>query len=103
MLVDSNKNGNRYMMPFFDVVGQDRVQDINTYMELPHDGMAPKAKNDAKLEIAAFGTAFGIDFSRQLDIKQDVIGQTGWAILGTGTDKRTGKAINTVKQFVSGA
>ena len=65
--------------------------------------MAPKELNNAKLDITTFGEAFSIDFSGQLDIKNDVIGQKGWAILGRGKDKRDGSDINTVKKFTTGA
>ena len=103
MLIDQDKNGNRYIMPFFDVEGQPKVKDISKYMPIPRQDMAPKELNNAKLDITTFGEAFGIDFSGQLDIKNDVIGQKGWAILGRGKDKRDGSSINTVKKFTTGA
>lgn len=102
MLVDTNKNGDRYMMPFFDVVDQPTVKDINDYMELPHDGMAPKDLNEAKLKITNFGVSFEIDFSGQLDIKNDVVGQRGWVILGTTKD-RDGNPANGIRKYVTGA
>ena len=102
MLIDDNKNGDRYMMPFFDVVDNPTVADINDYMELPHDRMAPKDMNNAKLKIQNFGVAFGIDWSSQLDIKNDVVGQTGWAILNVKKD-RDKNPVNGVRKYVTGA
>ena len=102
MLVDNNKNGDRYMMPFFDVVDNPTVADINDYMELPHERMAPKDLNNAKLRIVDFGAAFGIDFSSQLDIKNDVVGQTGYAILGVGKDRDKNPA-NKIQRYMAGA
>jgi len=102
MLIDTNKNGDRYMMPFFDVVGQPTVKDITDYMELPHEGMAPKDKNNAKLKIRDFGVAFGIDFASSLDIKNDVVGKTGYAILGVGKDRDKNEA-NSIRKYSAGA
>lgn len=102
MLFDTNKNGDRYMMPFFDVVDQPTVKDITDYIELPHERMAPKDLNNAKLKIVSLGQAFSIDFSGQLDIKNDVVSQKGFAILGVGKD-RDGNPCNTIRKYVAGA
>ena len=112
MLFDTNKNGDRYMMPFFDVVDQPTVKDITDYIELPHERMAPKDLNNAKLKIVSLGQAFSIDFSGQLDIKNDVVSQKGFAILGVGKDRDAARRqaqralhceVNAVEQYARNA
>ncbi|MBU2685642.1 MAG: hypothetical protein KKF27_20565 [Gammaproteobacteria bacterium] len=101
-LSDVNKHGNRYIMPFFEVTDDPQCKEFSHYIELPHDGMSPKEANNAKLAMQGLSGAFDIDFSSQLDIKNDVIGKTGWAILGIGKDVDKNPA-NTIRKYVTGA
>jgi len=102
-LSDVNKNGNRYIMPFFEPTDDACCKEFGDYIELPHEGMSPKEDNNAKLKLQGLSAAFEIDFSSQLDIKNDVVGKTGWAILGVGKDARDGSSVNTIKKYVTGA
>lgn len=98
-LVDTDKNGNRYMMPFFDVPDEPLFKEFGEYIPFPHDNMSPKEVISAKSKIKNFGESFDIDFSSPIDIKNDLVGQTGNAILGLGKD-REGLPVNRIKKFV---
>ena len=71
-------------------------------MPLPHDGMTPKQANESKLKLQGFSAAFDIDLSGTLDIKNDIIGKTGYAILGVGKDQ-DGNPTNKISKYVRGA
>lgn len=101
-LVDTDKNGNRYIMPFFEDPDDPYLKEFGDFMSLPHDGMSPKDANKAKLRLKGFAEAFDVDFSGALDIKNDLVGKTGWAILGVGKDQ-DGQPVNRVNKYVTGA
>jgi hypothetical protein len=101
-LKDSDKNGHDYIMPFFEVAEDPYSVEFGDYIRLPDGDMSPKEKNKAILRMQQFGEAFGIDFSQQLDIKADIVGQTGWAILGIGKDQ-DGNPTNKIRKYVQGA
>lgn len=101
MLIDRDKNGKRYMMPFFESTDNMRVKEFGDYMPFPNkDLMNEKELNNAKLRIKDFGLAFDVDFSSPIDIKQELVGKTGWAILGVG-DGQDGNPINKIKRYVT--
>jgi len=100
-LKSQDKNGNDYMMPFFEIIDDAYAKEFGDYMPLPNAGMSPKEVNKSKLRILSFSKAFDIDFSQPLDIKNDIVGKTGWAILGVKTDQE-GEPINSIKKFVGG-
>ena len=58
LLKSKDKNGNDYMMPFFEVIDDDYCKEFGDYMPLPNEEMSPKEKNKAKLRIRDFGAAF---------------------------------------------
>jgi hypothetical protein len=64
--------------------------------------MSPKERNKATLDIGNFSSAFGIDFSQQLDIKNDLVGKSGWVILGVGKDQ-DGNPVNKVRKYIKRA
>ena len=98
---DKDKNGNNYIMPFFESTEDPYCKEFGDYIPLPHDGMSPKELNKAKIRLAHFATAFGIDFSREVDPKEDIIGNEGWAILGMGTDMDD-LPVNKISKYVVG-
>lgn len=102
VLKGQDKNGHDYLMPFFEVADDPYSVEFGDYMPLPNDTMNPKEKNKAILKLKGFSEAFGIDFSTQLDLKNDVVGQTGWAILGIGKDQ-DGNPTNKIRKYVTGA
>lgn len=98
---DTDKNGNAYIMPFFDIPEDPYSKEFGSYMPLPNDSMSPKEKNNATLGLLGFSEAFDLDLSGQLDIKNDIVGSTGWAILGVGKDQ-DGNPTNKIRKYMRG-
>ena len=99
--IGTDKNGNDYIMPKFEVQGQgDTVRDFSRYIKLPGKDMAPKDKASVMKQLILFGKCFGIDFSGPVE-EDDMLGLTGWAILGIEKDQE-GEDINRVSRFSAG-
>jgi len=98
---DTDKNGVKYVMPFFESVNDPYCKEFGDYIPLPHEGMSPKDLNKAKLRLAHFATAFDVDLTKELDPKEDIIGNEGWAILGMGTDMDD-LPVNKISKYVVG-
>ena len=101
-LKDKDKNGTDYIMPFFEILEDPYAKEFGDYMPLPNSSMNPKELNKAKIRLKEFSTAFGINLQGTLDVKNDVVGKTGWAILGHGKDRDGGK-INNIRRYMTGA
>jgi len=97
-----DKNGNPFIMPFFEISDDPYSKEFGSYMPLPNETMSPKERNKATLDIGNFSSAFGIDFSQQLDIKNDLVGKSGWVILGVGKDQ-DGNPVNKVRKYIKRA
>lgn len=96
----TDKNGNDYIMPFFEVVDEPRCKEFGDYMPIPNPGsMGEKELNKARLRLATFLRAF--DLGTQIDIDEDA-GKEGWAILGMGKDQ-DGEKVNKVNKYVAGS
>ncbi len=99
-LVSTDKNGNDFFMPFFDIVGDPYVKEFGEYLPYPNpETMSENQVNKAKVAIANFGQAFNVDFSSPINIEEDLVNLTGWAILGVGSDI-DGEAVNKVNRFL---
>uniref|UniRef100_A0A6M3LP08 Uncharacterized protein n=1 Tax=viral metagenome TaxID=1070528 RepID=A0A6M3LP08_9ZZZZ len=99
---DIDKNGDEFIMPFFEVIEDPYCKEFGDYIPLPSDKFSPKKNNESKNKIIALSTAFDIDFSTTIDIKNDIVGKTGWAILGIGKDQDD-SPVNRIKKYVVGA
>lgn len=97
-----DKNGNPFIMPFYEIPEDPYSKEFGDYLPLPNGSMSPKEKNAALLGLQGFSEAFEIDLSGQLDIKNDIVGQTGWAILGIGKDQ-DGFPTNKIRKYSRGA
>ena len=101
--VGKDKNELDYIMPSFEVVGNDFAKDFNKYMVVPNaeakKNLEPKRYESARFELDTFFKAFEIDPSRPGD-PEDWCGNTGWAILGVKDDPTYGKQ-NTIRKFVT--
>lgn len=96
----TNKNGKDYIMPFFEPTDHPTAKEFGKYMPLPDDDMSPKELNNCKWILRTFCESFSIDHTRSIDHSVELPGQTGWAILGLGTD-RDGEECNTIKKFIA--
>jgi len=97
---DTNKHGNPYIMPRFDVVEEPLAKDFTDYMELPHEEMDAKTRARAEWKIATFLNAFSLPTSGQMN-PDEWKGLTGWGIVGVSTDDTYGEQ-NTVRKYVVG-
>jgi len=98
---DRDKNDNPYIMPTFEILDFPTAKNFTKYLALPTDEMDAKKKNNAALALRKFFKAFEIDYSGgQLNI-EEIIGATGWAILGVdeNEDSEYGPQ-NYVKRFL---
>ena len=101
MIEGVDKNNAKYIMPFFESVNDPYCKEFGDYMPIPHDGMGPKDFNKAKARIVDFSAAFGVDFSKPIDVEADVKGKEGYAIVGIGKDKDD-QPVNKINKYVKG-
>jgi len=94
-----NKNGNRYLMPMFEIPGEVGAKNFNHYIGLPNEDMDAKAANEAKYRLQQFLKCFGFDPSSPPDDPEDLVGAEGYAILGIKEDPNYGDQ-NTIKRFI---
>jgi len=94
-----DKNNVEFIMPFFEVVDEERCKEFGDYLPLPHSEMGEKELNKARLRISSFLAAF--DLGTQIDMDDDV-GKTGWAILGMGKDQE-GQPVNKINKYITGS
>ncbi len=98
---DNNKNGDPYLMPRFEVVGEVAAKEFSYYMGIPTDSMNAKQVNAAASKYRKFCLAFGIDAADEQD-PEDWIGLEGVAILGLEETPEYGEQ-NYIKRYVTGA
>ena len=102
MRAGTDKNGNQYISPMFEVLGfGPNVKDFSRYLGLPGDGRTAKENVSAMSMVSKFAKAFGIDLTKPFS-EDEVVGKRGWAILGIEKDQ-DGEPINKVNKFVTGA
>ena len=97
--VKMNKNDEPYILPRFEVVDEPLAKEITKYFPLPFDGLDSKKMNSAKLGLSRFFQAFDYEPGEEFD-SEDLIGLTGWAILGVEDDEQYGES-NYIKRFIS--
>lgn len=98
VILKENKNGEPYIMPRFEVIGHPTAKDFGEYIPLPHSGMDPKKMERSKYRLKLFLTTFNLPLTTSLDI-EDMVGSTGWAILGVESDEQYGDS-NKIKRFL---
>lgn len=102
--VGKDKNGLDYLMPRFEIVGNEFAKDFTKFLGVPNAEMkaAVDAKKfeRAKWAMKEFMATFGIDPSRPGDPEDDWPGQEGWAILGKENSDQYGEQ-NFIKKFVA--
>jgi len=96
---DMDKNQHPYLLPRFDIVDQPLSKDFTKFIGLQHDDMSEKERVRARSSLRVFLECFGLPTSGQLDV-EDMVGKTGWAILGLEDNKQYGEQ-NYVKKFIA--
>ena len=102
--VKEDKNGNDYIMPWFEVPDAPASKEFTKYLKLATaknmKGLTPKQVNNLKWSNLTFLTCFGIDPKKKFKPEDDLPGKTGWAILGIESDEEYGDK-NYIKKFVT--
>lgn len=92
----TNKNGEPYLMPRFEICDVVGAKDFAKYLGLPSPSMDAKKLNNTKYGLKTFMDAFEIDYASD---PADWVGSEGWAILGVEENEQYGPQ-NYVKKFV---
>ena len=99
----SEKNDAQWYMPVLDVPDNPLAMEFNDFFW----DLADRAKLDEKSQqrslrkFKMFAQAFGIDYSKPFSWTDDLVGLTGWVILGVKKDDEYGDK-NTVSKYVAG-
>jgi len=96
---DTNKDGNPYLLPRLEVVGEPLAKDFTKYIALPHEEMDAKQLNRTKWALKNYLECFGLPTEGKL-VVGDMVGSTGWGILGVEDNEQYGEQ-NYVKKFIA--
>lgn len=96
---DNNKNGEPYILPRFEIVGEVGTKSVTRYMALPIASMDEERRNKAKLGLKRFFEAIQIDASSGVDL-DTLVGESCWAMLGLEEDEEYGEQ-NFIRRFVA--
>ncbi len=97
----SDKNDCAYHSPVYDVPADPMVIEFNSFMwELDEKKLTPKQFARQLSDFNIFAKCIGLDYSRPFSWEDDLIGLTGWAILGVKKDDTYGDS-NTIKKFIT--
>ena len=91
-----DKNGEPYMLVYFEVVDEPEVKDFTHFVRLPHKNLDQKRLHNCKWRLKEFCTAFDIPHPIETE---DLPGSTGWVILRVKDDEVYGEQ-NAIKRFV---
>jgi hypothetical protein len=98
-----DKNGLAYAMPVYEFPDEPLAKECSDFMYLltedNKDEMSPKqwAKNLWKVKTCL--KAMDIDYASGFDMEEDLVGQTGWAIVGVRNSEDYGEQ-NTIRKYV---
>ena len=96
----TDKNGNPYIMPLFEVVGDANAKNFSHFIGLPADGDEEKEARQKKLNFKHFCAAFGINGDEGFDTEQ-VKGLTAAATLGISGEEGDQYGIqNKIRQWI---
>ena len=97
----SDTNDCKWYQPVFDVPDDPMVMEFNDFFwELDREKLDPKKFARALNDFRNFAAAIDLDYSRPFSWEDDLVGKTGWAILGVKKDDTYGDG-NTVKKYVT--
>lgn len=98
----SDKNGAQWYQPVFDVPDDPYVMEFNDFFwDLADlDKLGEKQAVRALRKFKLFAEAFGLDYSSPFDWEEDLIGLTGWVILGVRKSDEYGDQ-NTISKYLA--
>lgn len=90
----TDKNGNDYFLPRFEVVGEDACPEFTKFYSIPNQDKMDKKKFDSTVRaLVKLGQALDVDFfSQEIDLENDLVGLECYAILGVGEEDEYGKS-----------
>jgi hypothetical protein len=92
-----DKNGFNYCMPRFEIVGEPLAPQFTTFLPIVTEGMDDVKKYKTELRGKKFSLCFGLTGDED---PQEMVGATGWAILGVEESDEYGDR-NTIKKFIA--
>jgi hypothetical protein len=94
-----DKNGDDYIMPWFEDPSNPNVEDWNDYLPLPSANATDKDNGKRLKRLSAFADSFDIPlFAEQVDLN-DQKSKTGYMIVGIGKDQEDNPQ-NSVKKYL---
>lgn len=98
----SDKNDCVWYSPVFDVPKDPMVIEFSGFFwELDKEKLDDKAYQRSLYDFKVFAKAFGIDYSKPFSWEDDLVGKTGWLIVGVKKSDEYGDQ-NTVKKYIAG-
>lgn len=94
----SKSSGQNMIRLLLEIQGEPDAELIFHYITLPQPDDDDRKRNAKRRRIKEFLAAFGQDQHSEYN---DWIGATGWALIGSETDDRTGSPRNNVKRFIA--
>jgi len=99
----SEKNGNDYLMPLYEVLGDgmEMVKEVSDFLwVLDKENLGAKEYARALDQFKKFAKCFGIDLSRPFDPEEDLVGLEGWIIVGLRKSDEYGEQNNVSKYIL---
>lgn len=99
----SEKNGNDYLMPLYEVLGDgmEMVKEVSDFLwVLDKEALTAKEYARALDQFKKFAKCFGIDLSRPFDPEEDLVGLEGWIIVGMRKSDEYGEQNNVSKYIL---
>lgn len=94
-----DKNGNPYLLPRFEIMGEPTAKPFTKYLGLPNDSMDAAKQNSSRYGMQLFLDTFGLNAS-SLANPSDMVGAEGWAILGLEESDQWGEQ-NFIKKLIA--
>lgn len=92
--------GNPMVITRFDVPSEPNSKGITHVMMLPTQADDEKKHNGRLRSLKMFCDAFGIEYGSGISLGEEVVGRTGWAILGIEDSPEYGEQ-NRVRRFIA--
>jgi len=101
-VIRTNKNGDPYFMPRFEIADNPYAKEFNYYMPVQSPKLDEKTNNDLGIRLQRFYRCFGIKATGavEVDLEKDLPGKVGWAILSIEEDDYDGGQRNRVKRWI---
>lgn len=95
----TNKNGERYFAPIYELVDYPDSKIFNDYMGLPESSQDKRTQVNNASKIAKWKQCFDLPESG-FDLSE-AVGKQGWVILGKRFSEYSGEDENFIKKFIT--